>query len=390
MNAPKIMTPLLVVLAMSFACNDAYSQKKRFPFRKSSPKRTTENLELSTNDGPWLIMCASFVGDDGLAQAKRLAVELREKNLNAKIFSHRFQFADSIEGKGWEVYQENGRKNIRRQRMKPAAGSAIEEIAVLVGDFPSVEDARAQSLLKQIKHFYPESLANYDPDRGSSQSLRGWREATVKMNASESKSKGPLRNAFLMPNPMLPDEYFDAYQVDPFVLKMNRDVRFSLLKNPSLYSVRVATFRGESTFEVDEINRKEREMNLLKRMGKPIQGSRLAEAFEKANKLTEELRRQGVDAYEFHERNESYVCVGGFDWISKDNSSGQKVFNPDVVAVIQKFKGTVKDLPQMQGALSPKVLAKFRNTDIVFDVQPIPVMVPKAQTNTAMRKSNWQ
>ena len=340
--------------------------------------------------GPWLIMCASFVGEEGMAQAKRLASELRDKNLNAKIFSHRFDFGENIEGKGWEVYEENGKNNIRRQRMKPAAGSGVEEVAVLVGDFPNVADARAQSLLKQIKQFYPQSLANYDPDQGDSQTLRGWRETTVRMNATETKSKGPLRYAFLLPNPLLPDEYFEANQVDHFVLKMNKNVRYSLLKNPSVYSVRVATFRGESTFEVDEIDRKEREMNLLKRMGKPIQSSRLADAFEKANKLTIELRRQGVDAYEFHDRNESYVCVGGFDWISQDNARGERTFNPDVVAVIQKFKGTVKDLPQMQGALSPKVLAKFRNTDIVFDVQPIPVLVPKQNANTAAAGSNWR
>ena len=148
-----------------------------------------------------------------------------------------------------------------------------------------------------------------------------------------------MRAAFLLPNPMLPDEYFAVNQVDHFVINLNKRVKHSLLSNPGIYSVRVATFRGDSTFKINEIEDKKEEESFLKRMGNPVRNSKLAAAAEKAHLLTEELRSNGVEAYEFHDRHESYVCVGSYDWISKAGANGTKYNNPEIVKVIKYAKG---------------------------------------------------
>ncbi len=57
-----------------------------------------------------------------------------------------------------------------------------------------------------------------------------------------------MRRAFVARNPLLPKEYFVDAGIDPFVLDMNRQVKHSLLDNPGQYTVRVASFQGESYF----------------------------------------------------------------------------------------------------------------------------------------------
>ena len=45
----------------------------------------------------------------------------------------------------------------------------------------------------------------------------------------------------------------------------------------------------------------------------------------------------GVEAYVFHDRFESYVCVGSFEWIKKNNQQ-----NPQVVKLINSYKANVR------------------------------------------------
>ena len=45
--------------------------------RRASTAATSQSLELTQTAGPWLIMCASFNGEQGLQQAIQLSNELR-------------------------------------------------------------------------------------------------------------------------------------------------------------------------------------------------------------------------------------------------------------------------------------------------------------------------
>ena len=209
MKLTRAILACLILLTLSLCVNVAVAQKFKLPFRSSkSAVNTNQRMELDQSDGPWLIMCASFVGHEGEIQADNLVRELRDKyRLKAFNYKHQFDFSDSIEGIGWEVVDLGDKKDIIRKRMKTAGDSHFEEIAVLVGNFPSVEHAQAQKTLAQIKSLHPESLANFDASRGTSQQLRVWREMVKRASAdSENNAKGPLSAAFLLPNPLLPEE----------------------------------------------------------------------------------------------------------------------------------------------------------------------------------------
>ncbi len=376
MRRIKLLLCLNALLIMVLTSGPLLAQiQKKLPFRRM--RKTNEaSFKLTESDGPWLIMCASFGGDDAMTDAKKLASELRKNNLKSYVYQHKFDRPSEVEGLEMERFSNADEgEGVRRQRMK-FASLRHDEIAVLVGDFPAIEDSRAQRMLREIKQLNPDSLATSTID-AEADPLRDWREfARRNGSGSEEQPKGPMRLAFLLPNPLFPDEYFDSVRVDSFVLNLNKRVKHSLLNNPQRFSVRVATFRGSSTFAINESDKLERERGFLKRLGKPVVNSKLADAAAKANRLTEELRKLGVDAYEFHDRSESYVCVGGFDWVTRSRG-GQGTYNPEVARVVNKFKGHIRDIPNMKGALQPKQLPSLRKTDIVFDIAPTPVEVPK-------------
>ena len=384
------LTGFLVLAHGSGQC-----QAQRFPFGSKAAKTNNpvnENFELTENAGPWLIMCASFAGEDGDTQARVLAEELTRKH-RLKCYVHRqtFDFTKTYTGLDYDREQTvdaNGEITVQRRKMKAAHGTKFDEIAVLVGDFSSVEDGRAQQALEQIKRLQPTALGELQAGETSSQRMRVWREATKMMNGNgELKDKGPMRMAFMIPNPLLPEEFFAAQKVDTFMLGVNRKAEHSLLDCPGAYSVRVASFRGYITFDLNQIKTWEsKQKNPLKNAG--ASESQIMEAGERAHLMTEELRKLGVEAYEFHDRHESYVCVGSYEWAATKDADGQITQNPDIVKTIQMFKGDVENLPNQPNALVPKSLPKLKKMGIAFDIQPVPVLVPKApqETQTLWRK----
>lgn len=417
----KNLAAALLVLTIT-ASAQAQLKLPSFGKRNRAPAQTQQRqipVELTDRCGPWLVMCASFVGEDAEIQAMELVRELRNQHrLRAYIYRHHFDFSGNFEGVGYDPNEgqrlSNGNLAAKPPKMRALRDSSFDEIAVLVGDFPTIEDARAQQTLQKIKYMMPESLGKLAfgvdeqgeylvrPKQADTQRMRVWRSVNKTVNANADKRKGPMGAAFMLTNPMLPDEYFTAHRVDDFVLKLNRRFRHSLLENPGMYAVRVATFRGDSTFELDQMQQEKTQFNWRLQQGKSIKESKLALALAKAHRLTLELRKLGIAAYEFHDRHESYVCVGSFDWLKQQRSDGQEVQNPQIVQTIQAFKGQIENFPGVQGAVRPKSLQDIVRTygikadkipnlhkmGVVFDVQPIPVRIPnsQAQTHTANRQ----
>ena len=394
MKTAKLFVVVLVLFSMS---QDANAQRFKLPFVKAKPDAQRQaSTQLTQRAGPWLIMCASFVGEDGRQQARRLAQELHDKHrLTTYVFSHEFDFVAEVAGKGrgWEVYDLGGEKKLRPKRMKPAGESQFEEIAVLVGDFASVEDARAQKTLAQIKTLKPESMAYYDIEAAVNDSklagsrLRAWREfSSLKSKNPSDKIKGPMKAAFMMPNPLLPDDYFTARKIDLEVLKWNKKPKYSLLKNDNIYTVKIATFSGESTMEIDQIEKTKANESWRKKKDRYREETKLDRAAKKATVLTDYLRNQGVEAYEFHDRYESYVCVGGYDWLVKPNQQGVPENHPEMVKTINTFKGRAANIPGKPGAIRSYTLPKkLATAGIACDLQPLPVLVPKAPERSPSR-----
>ncbi len=245
----------------------------------------------------------------------------------------------------------------------------------MVGDYSTVDDAEAQKVLKKLKYTVPQCL-DVKTNKGTYQTLAAYRSLQA-MVGSSNKEKGPMAHAFITTNPLLPKDYFVPGGLDPLVIEMNKNVPHSLLDCQGKYSVQVATFKGQVIIkqnEIEEIEKGEKQFN-----------GDLTEAAMKAHQLTEALRMKGYEAYEFHDRNASIVTVGSFDSVGMPRADGKIEINPKIHKIMQTFGAQPLDLtaqlPKDTIPMSCKTLA-----GINFDIQPIPIMVPKKSISAALSR----
>ena len=329
---------------------------------------------LAEKDGPWLVLATTFRGETARDDAKKLAHELRGRHKLA-AYTHEKAFDYTGRQRGVGLNPDGTPKTMRYANAKQ-----VIEVAVLVGDFASCEDQRGQKTLQKIKTLHPESLGGKPPKSGLVADF-------MQLNKEHAApaTKPPLHAAMLIPNPLLPDDFFSRQQVDQFVQEMNADVTHSLLDCPGRYTVRVATFTGAGTFDqpgtaatpaqprggVDAF------VALLKGSGwndpqvRGIDGeSRLVEAADKAHRLTEALRRQGWQAWEFHDRDSSIVCVGSIDQLSMPQGNGRPTVHPEITRIVAGLG------PDPAALASGQVVPRSFD-GIMLDVQPKPIDVPR-------------
>lgn len=338
------------------------------PFSKKVEADPNKTYELEESHGPWMIMCVSFAGPTAEQQAQDLVMELRQRfRLEAYTFRQTFDFSKPVKGLGYSKYGGE-------RRMKYLNAHKFDEIAVLVGHFPSVNDPQVEATLEKIKYAHPLAL-----DRNvkqSSQRFAGLRHIYRLVNLDpEKQNKGPMGAAFISRNPLLPEELFTAQGLDPFVVEMNKDLPHSLLNCPGNYSVRVATFRGVDTMKPDVF---------AKLTSDPERVSKIDQAALKASKLCAALRAKGVEAYEFHDRTESIVTIGSFNEVGAPRPDGKTEINPRIHAIMQQYGPIEQSLP---GSAAAQVFARTLN-GVPFDPQPLPVQVPRESIAATYDPSN--
>ncbi len=339
---------------------------------------------ISEEDGPWMVMACSFSGEGAEKQARELVYELRKRyKLPAYTYQARFDLGKA-RGKGFDRYG-----NPLKWQYKKHANSrraAIEEVAVLVGNYQSAEDSGAQSALQKLKFARPKCL-ELKEGKATNQTLTGWRTIYKQFHeaiGSEKRRKGPMGHAFVTTNPLLPSDYFVSKGIDPAIVALNKDVPYGLLGCPGKYTVQVATFKGKVVLKQNEIRAIEN--------GKAEMKSELASAAMKADELTRALRMKGYEAYQFHDRYASIVTVGSFNSVGTPRADGKIEINPRVHRIIKIFGPDRKANQGLQNALKAQGLAgqtlstPVKNLiGIPFDTQPIPVEVPRRPISTALR-----
>lgn len=327
-------------------------------FKRVVPDSTNGSVGLTEKNGPWMIFAGSFAGPGAEEDARALVTELRSRyRLPAYVHKQHYDYTKRLRGKG---LTPDGGPKIMTYRQK----GAFDEIAVLVGNFATVNDPAIEKTLKRIKYAQPQSLSLSD-DNPTTLRFAGLRARQKSINNDAAKkSKGPLGQAFVTRNPLLPDEFFVPKGIDPLVEKMNKGVKYSLLDCAGKYSVRVATFRGNVIID----QKKVKEVQESGRME-----SRLADAAVKAHKLTTLLRGKRVEAYEFHDRYESIVTVGSFHSVGLPRQDGRIEINPTILRLIQSY--SPRKHPVGNGGMAGLVPRSLGG--IPFDVQPTAVEVPK-------------
>ncbi len=338
------------------------------PFRKVDAD-PNKSYDLDEKHGPWMIMAASFVGPTAEEQSHDLVLELRQKfHLEAYTFRRTYDYTKPVEGLGYNRYGGT-------RRMRYMSNNKFDEIAVLVGNFGSIDDVRIDKTLESLKHARPESL---DPSKreGSSQRLVGLRSIYNMISTSPAeKTKGPMGAAFVTRNPLLPEEMFVAKGIDPFVVDLNKDLPNSLLKCQGRYTVRIASFRGVDTMKPAEFERLTSEQRKM---------AKIDEAALKASRLCAALREKGIEAYEFHDRTESIVTVGSFNDVGQPRADGKTEINPAVHRIMQDYGPIEQAKP---GTNQLELYARVIN-GIRLDPQAVPVEVPKQSIATAYNATN--
>lgn len=348
MALARSLAPLALALAATTAPAQIWN-----PFRSEAPRGPAQppvaeadagadDFRLTQESGPWLILATTFSGDGAEDQARELCSELATKwRLPAYVHEMRFDLTDDQPvGRGVDRYGAP-------VKMRYRAGEERREWAVLVGNYPAVDDSVAARDLQTVKSIEPAAL---EVENGQTrQNLANYR-AMAAAFAAKKEATGPMRAAFMTRNPLLPDEFFAPKGVDKFVEKMNKDVEFSALKIGGKQTVRVATFRGRGTL----IGASQARSNRTRR--KDSDSDPLVEAAENAHYLCEAMRKQGWEAYEFHDRTESWVSVGSFESVL--GADGQPL--PEVVEIVRTFGAAHETSPtplekrRVAGADSPR------------------------------------
>jgi len=262
---------------------------------EADPQKT---YELSKNRGPWMIMVATFhttdaegTTDDGKSPAQAahdLVLELRRLGLPAYVYEHapaqeRISVVD-------EFGREERRKNLRQ----------VKSTCVLAGNYNDIQDKIAQESLVWVKKLKPKSLTEgvyFEPTPGRPSVLSG---------------------AFLTPNPMLTANEVEKRQkttVDPLLVQLNSNESYSLFENKGNYTLVVARFYGKYV----TVKESDLESTIKKYFSKD--SSALHDAGYSAQELVtvlrgnydrEETNFNNLDAYVWHDHNESIVTVGSF------------------------------------------------------------------------------
>jgi hypothetical protein len=400
----------LLALALSAA---AMTGDAAEPFwRQVMPRKKVEadpnaDYNLTENNGPWLIMAASFTGELGEQEARALVNELRRRyNLPAYYYAMTFKIGDERPGRGLDDYGAPIRRRYQR-------GNQVLEHAVLVGEFAHIDEPDAQNLLERVKTLEPDAL-KIETGEPTSQSLIDVRQfnRAISQKLGRPVTNGPMGHAFLTRNPLMPKEYFVPPGVDADVAKWNKDVEHSLLKCPGKYSIKVATFRGRTLLKAanDDIEDDQRTRQATEH-------DPLVQAAKNAHDLTVALRSKGWEAYEMHDRHESYVCVGSFNEMQRLEDGRLLPATREAQIIINTFgaatpnigfdKAAYKELGVKDDAISKVQIkeelikqqfdSRFskglgdaaegfhpkRFVGLPFDIIPLPVEAPKQSISSA-------
>jgi hypothetical protein len=327
----------------------------------ASKQLSDVRYELTEEDGPWLILGTTFVGENAKSRAEKSAEQVRrDLRLPAFIYREKFDFKGRVQG---------GSKNSRPMRF--ANAYEYEAYAVLIGEYAAIDDGNVESDLKRIRSMPldvykdPNEVRAEMNTKSPATTIKAFSE---KLFPTRGRAKGPMGNAFVTRNPMLPEDYFAAPEVDSFVRQLNEDKEFrdySLLKCKGKYTVVVCTLEGLGTV-VD--GRKEKNFVPSK--------ERMFKFATDARKMTLKLREQGEEAYQFHDRYRSLVTVGSFDSLGRELPGGGFQYDPEIRRVMQKYSAfnaqVARTVPGRSG------IAANHAAMIPFDVQPTPIAVPKA------------
>ena len=370
---PRMVCFLLLTMLIPAAT--AWAQGFPFPGKstkqvEADPKRS---YDVTEQCGPWMIMACSFSDEDADQQAHNLVLDLRANyGLEAFVWKQDFRGQETLTGRGVDKY---GRPK-KMQYQNPDC--VLPEVAVLVGNYSSVDDSRAKKVLDELRSLIPKSLGGEGSDQsdavtGFMADMRRLQKSFVSPSERLQQNRGPMCKAFLSPNPLLPKEFFRTEGLPDYIIEANSHLQYSLLKCPGKYTLKVGTFVGMNCIENSQRHSEIRQ-------DKKDSVNHLENAEKQASELCAALRKLNYKAYEFHDVGSSIVTVGSFDRIGTPDENGVIELEQGIVELMEQFRGRPADqqLPNLpQGSyVSRTVSGSEQGKALSLDVQPQLVEVP--------------
>ena len=314
---------------------------------------------LTEKHGPWMIMVAAIRDiedeerriDGGMTAwqaADEIVFALREKGIPAYTYAQEKEVANVSDG----AAQGSSRRYIAQHGY----------ISVMAGNFPSNEDSKAVEALEFIKKKFSAKFLADEKNGG--------------IFAKTPVRPSPFSRAFMTVNPLWKGEVRDAEEIN-FIVGLNADKKYSLLKNKAKYTLVVATFQGGSVMQVGnklDSTKGLFDTGLVKDMDAcGMNAQELAENLRRAKKFGYD---ENFEAWEYHDKFKSIVTIGSFN--SKDD--------PQMRALATKFGGKVVRNPRTgDDALAGEAFTIPRypkagqlvDRSWVFDATPKIMKVPK-------------
>ena len=274
------------------------------PRIETDPKK---EYPCTPESGAWMICVHEFHGPDADNLARQLALQIRQRdNLPAYVFN----FTEQQKKKLKEDWANLGKVNPDGTPREMHV-NIPESRCILIGGFKDVDAANAA--LKTVKGLAAPQLSlpgKYAFDVITVQDPPG----SDGKSKTQSVEKNPFPTCFACPNPTIPHEHA-AKKTDSFLIKLNEDEEYSLLKNPRPWTLAVKEFVGDtmiashsdSTPFLEKLFNPKKACDVLAATG--LQAHELARVLRTP---ADKNACMGFDAYVLHTRRSSIVAVGSF------------------------------------------------------------------------------
>lgn len=272
---------------------------------------------LTSENGPFMVMAHIFRGDYAVEKAHALAIELRREH---RMPAYVYFLKVAPGGSNIAGIPPTAERDVMAPVLDPEdAARVVDEAAVLVGNFPTIEDA--DDFHDKVRHIKPKVLANHKSPffwRDGEGLKRAWITTNPLKPAQDLYPGRPHPHKVAAPPPgavvdsaVLRSSY--VKRADPFVVEMNEKTPHSIYKCPAPYTLVVADFSGRAMLGVSD-----RDPGLIAKLKQMVETSPLRTAHEDAEKIAEQLakhptlRSMGVQPYVYHDRTSSKVTIGAF------------------------------------------------------------------------------
>jgi hypothetical protein len=261
---------------------------------------------VTADAGEWVICAAAYSGPDAPELARQVVLELRNKHrLPAYTFNHADQERQKYEEEYKRLKERYPGAPIKRRTVR-----VQEHCAVLIGGFKDMDAASAA--LKRVRALPLPDLKLGGGKTAFDTVLVAEPDPARKETAIKRTPVNPFSTALVVRNPTVPRQAPAKAEADRFLVELNADEEYNLLKCPKPWTLAVK----EYTCSVI-VPRETASSSFLKMLGfgrhKP--GDVLGASAKQAHELARVLRDRnfGFTTYVLHTRTSSLVTVGAFD-----------------------------------------------------------------------------